>query len=220
MTGDEFSCFIRTAFHKFKLAFADLIETDELVCLNAGLVASNTHPLSVLPRGKAIKASRIVAGDPLWPESYEGRLNSDGSCRPLHSDAFYAAVKAALTNPEISSCVYARREDLAIYRFMATEQLRRAATSGKVPDDAFPIAALGESNDCRAWGGKLVFYSEGISWKSDLFINDDPRPEIVRQFLHGRMSTKQVLSTSRQNLNAALIGGGDGKGYFWYQLNR
>ncbi len=201
--SSDFFEFVRSVFEDFKNALVKLSLRDDLIRANMEMVKRNAHPLDMVPRDKAFSIAKFRP------------------VKPIHSSDFYSALARSLSLPTVHSCVYFGHGDLKVLHLMATEQLRRSMATGIAAEEIFPLAAhIDDPIDPHSWGCEIAFYSEGISKKADLFINDYSPPITVFKFLQNRkMSTHIVLSSVPQHLEAASLTEPGLDGVFVYQLS-
>jgi len=127
--------------------------SDDLLRHEVANIRSGDHPYGYLDRRVALAKGR------------EHRPNS-----PKHTTAFYDRLAALLRDPELTSVAYRADGDYRVLRMMATEQRRRANTTGHSPGNALYLSALTNYTvSDEAWDAQILFFQEGLA-HGDLFI--------------------------------------------------
>jgi hypothetical protein len=117
------------------------------------LVETGKHDYDALRRPAAIAAD----------ESY-------GPSTAQHSEGFYKKLDELLRDPELVSVAYRADGDYRVLREMATEQRRRANSTGhRVGDSLYLSALVNRTISNTAWDSEIWLFSEGLA-HGDLFI--------------------------------------------------
>lgn len=117
------------------------------------LVETGKHDYDALRRPAAIAAD----------ESY-------GPNSVQHSEGFYKKLDELLRDPELVSVAYRADGDYRVLRDMATEQRRRANSTGhRVGDSLYLSALVNRTISNTAWDSEIWLFSEGLA-HGDLFI--------------------------------------------------
>jgi hypothetical protein len=126
--------------------------------------------------------------------------------KPRHTSSFYEALKVVIANPAISSCAYFGFGDFQVIEIMAKEQVRRAFALQLSLQDSFPLSVhCDEFYDPSYWGAAISYFTEGLSSKADLLINDYPPTDVVERLLSdGRRTTSVVITSTPQNFYGTI----------------